>query len=47
MKSYDWWLKQRRRVQKKYTLLAGMYLSQKELKEWHKILLKRKKNNVK
>lgn len=30
MKSYQWWKKQKKRVQKKYTLL-GRYLSPKEL----------------
>lgn len=31
MKSYQWWKKQKKRVQKKYTLLLGRYLSPKEL----------------
>lgn len=43
MKSYTWWLKQKRRVQKKYTLLGGKYLSPKELKSWYKAVLKKKK----
>lgn len=41
MKSYDWWLQQKRRVQKKYTLLGGKYLSPKELKAWYKAVLKK------
>ena len=36
MKSYRWWKKQKKRVQKKYTLLLGRYLSPKESKEWYK-----------
>jgi len=28
--------KQKKRVQKKYTLLLGRYLSPKELREWYK-----------
>lgn len=43
MKSYTWWLKQKRRVQKKYTLLCGRYLSPKELKEWYKAWCQAKK----
>jgi len=31
-----WWLSQKQRVQKKYTLLLGRYLSPKELKQWYK-----------
>lgn len=34
MKSYTWWLKQKRRVQKKYTLFLWFYLSPKELKHF-------------
>ena len=34
MRTYQWWLGQKRRVQKKYTLLLGRYLSPKEAKEW-------------
>lgn len=36
MKTYRWWLSQKPRVRKKYTLLLGRYLSPKELKAWHK-----------
>lgn len=36
MKSYQWWRKQKKRVQKKYTLFFGRYLSSKDLKEWYK-----------
>lgn len=32
MRNYEWWKKQKRRVQKKYTLLCSIYLSPKELK---------------
>lgn len=35
MKSYQWWKRQKKRVQKKYTLLLGRYLSPKELREWY------------
>lgn len=35
MKSYQWWRKQKKRVQKKYALLLGRYLSPKELKAWY------------
>ena len=37
MKSYQWWKKQKRRVQKKYTLLLGKYLSPKELRQWYNL----------
>lgn len=43
MKDYYWWKNQKRRIQKKYTLLLGRYLSPKELKEWYKP--RRKKND--
>ncbi|MBP3891484.1 MAG: hypothetical protein J6D29_04855 [Solobacterium sp.] len=43
MKDYTWWLQQKRRVQKKYTLFLGWYLSPKERKEWYKRLMKAKK----
>lgn len=33
MRSYQWWKKQKKRVQKKYTLWLGRYLSPKELRE--------------
>ena len=36
MRTYQWWLGQKRRVQKKYTLFLGGYLSPKEVKEWLK-----------
>jgi hypothetical protein len=36
MKSYQWWLKQKRRVQKKYNLFCGRYYSPKEVREWYK-----------
>lgn len=42
MKSYDWWLKQKKRIRKKYTLVCGMYMSPKEAKIFLKRL--RKKN---
>lgn len=35
-RSYRWWLSQKRRVQKKYTLFFGRYLSPKEVKAWYK-----------
>ena len=34
MRPYSWWRKQKRRVQKKYSLLGTWYLSPKETKEW-------------
>lgn len=36
MRTYSWWLKQKPKVRKKYTLFLGQYLSPKELKEWYK-----------
>lgn len=36
MRDYKWWKRQKRRVQKKYTLLLGRYLTPKELKKWYK-----------
>ena len=36
MRDCHWWKNQKRRIQKKYTLLLGHYLSPKELKEWYK-----------
>lgn len=36
MRSYQWWRKQKKRVQKKYTLLCGRYLSPRELKIWYR-----------
>lgn len=45
MKSYEWWKSQKRRVQKKYILLCGCYLSPKETKQFLKWLsgIKRKR----
>jgi len=34
MKSYQWWLNQKKRVRKKYKLLCGKYLSPKEVRIW-------------
>jgi len=45
MKSYEWWLKQKRRVQKKYTLVLGRYLSPKEVTEFVR-RLRGKKNDI-
>ena len=42
MRTYDWWKKQKRRVQKKYTLFLGRYYSPKEVAE---IIKRRKKKN--
>ena len=36
MRTYRWWLSQKPRVRKKYTLSRGRYLSPKELKAWYK-----------
>lgn len=36
MRKYYWWHKQKKRVQKKYTLCCGIYFSPKELKQWYK-----------
>ena len=36
MRNYKWWLEQKTRVRKKYTLLLGKYLSPKELRLWYK-----------
>lgn len=33
MRTYSWWLGQKHRVRKKYTLLLGMYYSPKERRE--------------
>ena len=43
MKSFTWWLGQKPRVRKKYTLLLGGYLSPKEAKQWLKDRQKAKK----
>ena len=45
MKSYEWWLKQKQRVRKKYTLLFYKYLSPKETKDFAK-RLKEKRNDI-
>ena len=45
MKSYEWWLKQKKRIRKKYSLVCGMYLSPGETKNFVK-RLKRKKNDT-
>ena len=42
MRTYLWWLSKKRRVQKKYTLLLGRYLSPKEVRAWYKMLVERK-----
>ena len=36
MKSYAWWRSKKKRIQKKYTLLMGRYMSPKELKIWYR-----------
>lgn len=36
MRTYRWWLSQKLRVRKKYTLFLGRYLSPKEVKAWYK-----------
>lgn len=36
MRTYSWWKSQRKRVQKKYKLCLGRYLSPKEVKELYK-----------
>ena len=33
MKSFEWWLKQKRRVQKKYVLFLSKYYSPKEKRQ--------------
>jgi len=33
MRNYRWWLSQKVRVKKKYTLFLGRYLSPKEVKD--------------
>lgn len=38
MKSYEWWLKQKKRIRKKYELVCGMYLSPRETKNFVKRL---------
>ena len=43
MKSYEWWLKQKQRIRKKYNLLCGKYLSPKETRDFVK-RLKEKQN---
>lgn len=46
MKSFAWWLGQKPRVRKKYTLLLGGYLSPKEAKQWLKDFRKAKKKRL-
>ena len=46
MKSYTWWLGQKPRVRKKYTLFLGRYLSPKEVKQLYKDWQRGKKNAV-
>ena len=41
MRTYDWWKKQKRRVQKKYTLFLGRYYSPKETAKIVKWIKKR------
>lgn len=41
MKSYEWWLKQKRRVQKKYNLCLGRYYSPKETEQFAKALIQK------
>lgn len=37
MKSYNWWAKQKKRVQKKYTPVSiGLYLSPREVRLWYR-----------
>lgn len=42
MKSYEWWLKQKRRVQKKYNLCLGRYYSPKETEQFAKALIQKR-----
>ena len=42
MRTYAWWKKQKRRVQKKYTLFLGRYYSPKETEQFAKALIQRK-----
>lgn len=44
MKNYDWWLKQKQRVRKKYALLCSKYLSPKETKEFARKLIKKRQH---
>ena len=44
MKSYEWWLKQKQRVRKKYNLVCSNYLSPKETRDFTK-RLKEKRND--
>ena len=46
MKSYTWWLGQKPRARKKYTLFLGRYLSPKEVKQLYKDWQRGKKNAV-
>ena len=47
MRGYEWWLKQKQRVRKKYTLLFSKYLSPKEAKEFAKWLHKKRTGETK
>ena len=42
MRTYLWWLGQKKRVQKKYTLFLGRYLSPKEVMAWYKKRVRRR-----
>lgn len=41
MRTYRWWLSQKPRIRKKYTLFLGRYLSPKEVKAWYKARYKK------
>lgn len=45
MKSYEWWLKQKQRVRKKYNLFCSKYMSPKETRYFTK-RLKEKQNEI-
>ena len=36
MRTYSWWKRHKKRMQKKYKLYKGWYLSPKEVKEFYK-----------
>lgn len=36
MRTYNWWLGQKKRVRKKYTLFLGRYMSPKEVRLWYR-----------
>lgn len=42
MRNYQWWKSRKKRIQKKYTLLLGHYLSPKELRKWYNHRIGRK-----